>query len=79
MIAYQVVLRHRDDHEQLARWCGDGTWSYLDARQVLLGVERLWPRLHDAGVKFYLAAEPVWPSREAHVAAMAEALLVASW
>lgn len=74
--AYHVVLRHRDDGEQLCEWHGNQPWSYPQAREVLIGVERLWPRLHNAGVKYYLAAEPVYTPRQARMAALAEALLV---
>jgi hypothetical protein len=75
MTAYRVVLRHVGDGERLAAWHGDRPWSYPEARAALIGVERLWPRLHNPGVPFYLAAEPMWPSREAHVAAFVAALL----
>lgn len=59
MTAFHVVLRHIGDGDQLAEWHGDQPWSYPEARQVLLGVEKLYPRLHNPGVKYYLAAEPV--------------------
>lgn len=77
MTVFHVVLRHRDDHEQLAEWHGDHDWSYLEARRALIGVSQLWPRLHNPGVKFYLAAEPVWRTREQHIAAVVSALLEA--
>ncbi len=75
MTAHRVVLRHRDDHEPLAEWHGDMSWTYRDARTVLIGLELLWPRLHRPGVKYYLAAEPI--PHEQHVAAVVSALLEA--
>ena len=48
MTAHRVVLRHRDDHEQLAEWHGDMSWTYRDARTVLISLELLWPRLQRA-------------------------------
>ena len=62
MTAYHVVLRHMGDSHQLAEWHGETPWSYLDARQVLIGVERLYPRLHNPGVRYYLVAEPIQAS-----------------
>lgn len=75
MIAHRVVLRHLEDHEQLAEWHGDMSWTYRDARTVLIGLELLWPRLHRPGVKYYLGVEPI-PQSE-HQAALVSALLEA--
>jgi hypothetical protein len=77
MNAYHVVLKHVGDGERWAEWHGDVPWSYAEAHDVLIGIERLWPRLHNPGVRFYLAAEPMWRSREAHKSAVVAALLEA--
>ncbi len=75
MTAHRVVLRHIGDERHWAEWHGDMTWTYAQAHDVLVGLERLFPRLHNPGVKFYLSAGPI--PREEHMAAVVSALLEA--